>query len=74
MVTTIQLTETTKQELNNFKTKNSETYEDVILKLIKSEKHSKIKMKQLLKEGYLEMAGDLKQIEKDWSKTGEEWD
>lgn len=69
MITTIQLKEEVKMILSKMKTGN-ETYEDVIIELINNSKMNK----DLLKEGYLEMAFETKKINEEWSQSDESWD
>lgn len=63
MVTTIQITESVKEDLKKLK-RSSETYEDVIVRLIKASGGEK--MEKLLEEGYKEMAEDSKRINEEW--------
>ncbi len=68
MVTSIQIHEKVKQELNTLKKSNRESYEDIILRLINlAEKQRRIQIK-LLVEGYKEIAEENLNIEKEWSK------
>ena len=62
MITTIQLRENVKNELDKLKT-NKETYEEVILYLMKTLEQNKRQKKELLIEGCKEMAK-----ESAWSK------
>ena len=80
MVTTIQLNENVKNALDRMKS-NKETYEEVILNLMKMvEKHKKEK-DQLMIEGCKEMYNDMLKISKEWEGTlmdgfdkSERWD
>lgn len=72
MVTTIQIKEIVKEDLRKMKRSNSETYETVIIRLMKSTEKSK--MKQLLEEGYKEMADDSVKINKEWEVVNDHWD
>jgi predicted CopG family antitoxin len=65
MVTTIQLNEDVKKSLDKLKT-NKETYEEVILDLMKTADECKRKQKQLLIEGCKEMHDDMLRICKEW--------
>lgn len=56
MVTTIQLQEKVKNELERLKTEPRETYEDVIRRLIREVETQKRKQRELLIEGYKDMA------------------
>lgn len=68
MITTIQLRETVKNELDKFKSGNK-TYEEVILELMKFVEQYKRKQKQLLIDGCKEMAEESLKITKDWETT-----
>ena len=72
MVTTIQLSETIKEELKSLKEKRNESYEDVIVRLIKKS-NLKMKRNELLKEGYLQMNED-KELINDWNQIDRGWD
>lgn len=74
MVTTIQLNERVKEMLSKLKTKRNETYEEVIIKLVDDMRENKMRQDELLKEGYLKMAKDIKQMNKEWSKADAKWD
>jgi predicted CopG family antitoxin len=68
MVTTIQLNENVKSALDRMKN-NKETYEEVILNLMKfAEKHKK-EQEQLLIEGCKEMYPDMLKMSKEWEGT-----
>jgi len=68
MVTTIQINESAKKELDKFKEGNK-TYEEVILMLLKFAEQQKRKQKELLIEGCKEMAEDSLRITKEWENT-----
>lgn len=68
MVTTIQLNENVKNALDRLKT-NKETYEEIILSLMKTAEKCKREQEQLLIEGYKEMAEENLRIEKEWEGT-----
>ena len=68
MVTTIQLNEDVKNALDRLKT-NKETYEHVILNLMKIAEKCKREQEQLLIEGYKEMAEESLRIAKEWEAT-----
>lgn len=68
MVTTIQLNEDVKTALDRLKT-NKETYEQVILNLMKIAEKCKRDKEQLLIEGYKEMAKESLRISKEWGAT-----
>ncbi len=80
MVTSIQLNENVKKELDRLKS-NKETYEEVILNLMKVAEKSRREQEQLLVEGYKEMAEESLKIAKEWEGTlmdgldkNERWD
>lgn len=68
MVTTIQLNENVKSALDRLKS-NKETYEKVILNLMKIAEKYKREQEQLLIEGYKEMADESLRITKEWEST-----
>jgi len=68
MVTTIQLNEDVKNALDRLKT-NKETYEQVILNLMKIAEKCKREQEQLLIEGYKEMAEESLKSAKEWEGT-----
>jgi predicted CopG family antitoxin len=65
MITTIQLNENVKNALDTLK-KNKETYEDVILNLMKTVEIYRRKQKELLIEGCKEMAEESLKITKEF--------
>ena len=68
MITTIQLSESSKKVLDRLKS-NRETFEEVILRLVDvAEKHRR-EQEQLLIEGCKEMYGDSLRIAKEWEGT-----
>jgi len=68
MVTTIQLNENVKSALDRLKS-NKETYEEIILNLMKIAEKCKREQEQLLIEGYKEMADESLRIIKEWETT-----
>ena len=76
MVTTIQLNEDVKKALDKLRS-NKETYEQIILNLMKIAEEQKRKQEELLIEGYKEMAEDSLRICKEWehadAELGWEW-
>ena len=68
MVTTIQLNEDVKKALDRMKS-NKETYEEVILNLMKIAEKHKREQEQLLIEGCKEMYDDMLKITKEWEGT-----
>jgi len=69
MVTTIQLNESVRDSLNKFKNTRKQTYEEVILNLIKLAESQKRNQEQLMIEGCKEMAEDSLKISKKWEGT-----
>ena len=65
MVTTIQLNDNVKKELDKLK-KDKGTYEEVILELMKIAEENKRKQEELLIEGCKEMYEDMLKINKEW--------
>ena len=68
MITTIQLNENVKKALDGLKSGN-ETYESVIVDLMKIAEKNKREQDQLLIEGYKEMAEESLKIAKEWEGT-----
>jgi predicted CopG family antitoxin len=68
MITTIQLNEDVKNALDRMKS-NKETYEQVILNLMKIAEECKRKQEELLIEGCKIMAKDMIEINKEWEQT-----
>ncbi len=68
MITTIQLNENVKIALDRIKT-NRETYEEVIVNLLKIAELQKRRQESLLIEGYKEMAEESLRIAKEWEGT-----
>ncbi len=73
MLTTIQIHEDVKNQLLGFKTKPKETYEQVIVNLMDIAKKNKAEDKELLKQGYSEMAKDASSINDEYSSADEDW-
>lgn len=73
MITTIQLNENVKFQLERLKYAN-QTYEDVIVQLIKATEFEKRKQEELLVEGYKEMSEESLKICKDWETTDGDFD
>ena len=73
MITTIQIHEKVKKELDKIK-EEKESYEEVILKLMEKVEIEKRKNKELLIEGYKEMAEDSLKINEEWSNADVDWD
>lgn len=68
MITTIQLNEDVKKALDKIKS-NKETYEDVIVSLIKFADKQKRNQEELIVEGCKEMYKDMLRITKEWEGT-----
>ena len=68
-ITTIQIHEDVKEELAQFKEKSNESYEEIILKLIKHIEKEKRQKRDLMVEGCKEMAEDSLRINKEWEST-----
>ncbi|HRZ85249.1 MAG TPA: hypothetical protein P5277_00545 [Candidatus Paceibacterota bacterium] len=73
MVTTIQLNENVKKALDRLK-KNKETYEEVILSLMKEAQRSKREKEELIIEGCKVMAEDMIKINKEWENVDSDLD
>ena len=73
MITTIQIHKKVKDELDTLKTKN-ESYEEIILSLMKSVEKQKREQEQLLIEGYKEMAEENLKINKEFESIEEDFD
>ena len=69
MITSIQIRENVKDQLDKLKEFNKQTYEEVISNLIKIVELQKRKQEQLLIEGYKEMAEESLRIAKEWEGT-----
>ncbi len=68
MVTTIQLNEDVKKALDRMRL-NKETYEEIILSLMNTAEKCRREQRELLIEGYKEMAEENLKIEKEWEGT-----
>jgi|ETNmetMinimDraft_2_1059921.scaffolds.fasta_scaffold14436_3 formiminotetrahydrofolate cyclodeaminase len=74
MITTIQIHKKVKDELDSLKTKNKESYEEIILALMKTVEEQKRQEKELLIEGYKEMAEESLKINKEFEAIEEDFD
>ncbi len=74
MVTSIQIHEVVKKELDILKENNKESYEDVIMRLIESAEKQKRTQAEFLIQGYKEMAQESLKITKEWAVTETNWD
>ncbi len=72
-MTTIQLNESVKNALDRLKS-NKETYEEVIIKLMKIAEKYKKDQEELLIEGYKVMAKDMIEINKEWESVDSDID
>ena len=68
MITTIQLNEGVKKALDRMKNEK-ETYEEVIVGLMKSVEEQKRKQREFLIEGCKEMAEESLRVAKEWEST-----
>ena len=73
MVTTIQLNESAKAQLDKLNT-GKETYEEIILKLIQLTEEHRRKQEELLIEGCKVMAEDMIKINKEWEAVDSDLD
>jgi len=73
-ITTIQIHDETKNQLDGRKENSKESYEEVILKLIDSAEKQKRADTALLIEGYKEMYKESLKITKEWSTADLDWD
>lgn len=73
MITTIQIKQNVKNELDRLKT-GKESYEEVILALMKIAEKCKRGQEQLLIEGYKEMAKESLKINKEFEFIEEDFD
>ncbi len=74
MITTIQLHENVKNELDRIKSQNQRTYGEIILELLKFSEELKRKQKELLIEGYKEMTEESLKINKEFAAVEEDFD
>ncbi len=74
MITTIQLGENVKNELERLKENRGDTYEKVIVSLIKLAEERKREQTALLAEGYKEMAEESLKIAKEFDAIEEDFD
>ena len=69
MITTIQLNEHVKNSLARLRNSKKQTYEDIVVDLIKLAEIQKRKQEKLLIEGCKEMAEESLRIAKEWEGT-----
>jgi len=72
-ITTIQLNDNIKRELDKIKS-SKETYEEVIIDLMKVAQQYKRKQKEHIIEGYRETAKVDLAIDEEWSSADKGWD
>ncbi len=73
MITTIQIHENVKNELENLK-ENRESYEDVIVKLISLLEKQKRNNNELIIQGYKEMSDESLKISKEFESVENDWE
>lgn len=73
MITSIQIHEVVKKELDVLKENKKESYEDVIRRLIASTEKQKRTQAELLVQGYKEMAQESLKATKEWAGTETNW-
>ena len=69
IITTIQIHENLKEDLNKLKENSKESYEEVILKLVSRIEKEKRQKRDIMIEGCKEMAEDSLRITKEWETT-----
>lgn len=74
MITTIQIHENVRQVLEKLKESAKDTYEDVIVKMINETECKKRTQKELLIEGYKEMAKENLKITKEFENLDQDFD
>lgn len=74
MITSIQIHEKVKKELDTLKEMDKESYEEVITRLIETVEKQKRVRKELLIEGYKEMSEHSLMINKEWANADKDWD
>ncbi|MBI2632726.1 hypothetical protein HYW75_07005 [Candidatus Pacearchaeota archaeon] len=65
-ITTIQIRENIKKALDRMKERSNESYEEVIINLLREKEKNKREQKELLIEGYEEMAKENLKITKEF--------
>ena len=74
MITTIQIHEEVKSQLDKLKDTGKESYEEVIVNMIEQIEKQKRTESALLIEGYKEMAQESLKITKEWSAAEPKWE
>lgn len=69
MISSIQLREEVKRQLASYKEKDNESFEDVIVRLIKTSESQKRRQNELLIEQCKVMAEDDLRMTKEWENT-----
>ena len=73
MITTVQIHENVKKSLDRLK-ENKESYEEIILELMRAFEKQKRQQKELLIEGCRVMAKDMLKINKEWESVDSDID
>lgn len=68
-ISTIQLREHVKRALDRLKQKSSESYEEVIVKLIDESEEKKRKRREIIREECKELSTEMLKITKEWEAT-----
>mgnify|MGYP001574915264 CR=1 FL=1 len=74
MISSIQLRNDVKLQLASFKERDNESFEEVIVRMIKQVERQKREQKALLIEGYKEMAEEGLRIQKEFDTIEEDLD
>ena len=74
MITTIQLNENVKRALDRMKETGKETYEEVIVNMMDKLEELKRRQRDLLIEGYKEMAEETLKMTKEFESIEEDFD
>ena len=69
MISSIQLREDVKMQLTQYKEGANESFEEVIVRLMKQVEMQRRQQKDLLIEGYKEMGEESLKIQKEWENT-----
>lgn len=74
MITTIQIRDTIKHQLDKIKQSEKQTYEEVIINLLKIVELQKRKQEELLREGCKVMAKDMLELNKELEGADSDFD
>ena len=74
VITTIQLNDEIKRALSRLKQNERDTYEDVIVRMMREARRRRNKSIDLLEEGYREMARTSIETTQEWSAAESTWD